>query len=128
MPRLPPPTVASGLCEYYMVHKHVWEAATDGRPASFLCIGCLESRLGRTLTRADFSAASVNWIERDTRDSPRLKSRKIATRSYWVMPLLADCPRTAYLAQLPGETYEQWDARVTDRHASLGREASGVPR
>jgi hypothetical protein len=27
-----------------MVHKHVWEAA--GMTAGFLCIGCLEARLG----------------------------------------------------------------------------------
>jgi hypothetical protein len=45
--------------EYYMVHNHLWlrvNPADDG----MLCIGCLEARLGRTLTRADFTGAPVN--------------------------------------------------------------------
>jgi hypothetical protein len=46
-----------------MVHDHVWQAA--GMPAepalaAYLCIGCLENRLGRELTGADFTDADVN--------------------------------------------------------------------
>jgi hypothetical protein len=65
--------------EWYMVRDDVWEAA--GMPAEpacsidtfteyqayvadlsgrFLCIGCLEARLGRELTPADFTTAEVN--------------------------------------------------------------------
>jgi hypothetical protein len=54
--------------EYYMVHDHVWEQAWAGRLKSWheldgqqvLCIGCLEKRLGRKLTRYDFTDAPVN--------------------------------------------------------------------
>jgi hypothetical protein len=45
--------------EYYVVTKEVWEAA--GMPhAGFLCIGCLESRLGRLLCAADFTDCPLN--------------------------------------------------------------------
>lgn len=45
--------------EYYHVHDRVWvqaNPAIDG----MLCIGCLESRLGRQVTREDFSDAPIN--------------------------------------------------------------------
>jgi hypothetical protein len=71
-----------GCNEDYMVHDEVWEAA--GMPPStimayggngdFLCVGCLEVRLGRRLTPADFTKVPINnptpW------DTPRLASRK----------------------------------------------------
>jgi hypothetical protein len=45
--------------EYYMVKDHVWAQAQGG--TKLLCIGCLEKRIGRTLTRSDFGdGASVN--------------------------------------------------------------------
>jgi hypothetical protein len=47
------------LNEYYMVHDHIWEAATPD-PNGMLCIGCLAERLGRPLTRQDFTDAPVN--------------------------------------------------------------------
>ena len=58
--------------EYYMVHDHVWEAAVGVRVrlrtarsvsaagGFFLCIGCLEARLGRQLHRGDFTGALLN--------------------------------------------------------------------
>jgi hypothetical protein len=72
------PTVKRGRpSEWYMVQDSVWEAA--GMPAtpdlkSYLCIGCLEVRLGRRLTPADFTAAGANdpaqsWM------TPRLLDR-----------------------------------------------------
>jgi len=75
----------SKINEYYMVHDSVWGAANmetnaafeQGltnirRPDGMLCVGCLENRLGRQLTPADFTDAEVNrW-----RASDRLKSRQ----------------------------------------------------
>lgn len=56
--------------EWYVVHDHVWEAAGMdanhipewgyGGEHHYLCIGCLEQRLGRELTAADFTGAAVN--------------------------------------------------------------------
>jgi hypothetical protein len=51
----------------------VW-AAADGPSRGFLCVGCLERRLGPELTSADFSDVSLN---RDAvADSARLRDRK----------------------------------------------------
>jgi hypothetical protein len=44
--------------EFYMVHKHVWKAARG--PRGYLCIGCIEARLGRQLHRGDFTTAPLN--------------------------------------------------------------------
>ena len=71
-----------GSNEWYMVRDRIWEAA--GMPPApdatleafeftaawqayidrgkrYLCIGCLERRLGRELDCEDFTAAPVNW-------------------------------------------------------------------
>lgn len=65
------PTVWRGQPgEWYVVHDRVWEAAgmdpdhlpewgSDGEHY-YLCVGCLEARLGRELTAADFTGAEVN--------------------------------------------------------------------
>jgi hypothetical protein len=79
--------------EWYMVRDDIWEAA--GMPPMpvlsidtfaeyrayiediahrFLCIGCLEARLGRQLTADDFTGVEVNDPER-TWQSDRLASR-----------------------------------------------------
>jgi hypothetical protein len=62
-------TLAIG--EYYMVLDEVWEQAWPGRRRhfstrhsrhkprrvrQFLCVGCLEARIGRQLNRDDFAA------------------------------------------------------------------------
>ena len=65
--------------EWYMVHDCVWQAA--GMPAEadltrYLCIGCLENRLGRQLTAADFTGADVNSLDGSHR-SERLTARLI---------------------------------------------------
>lgn len=59
--------------EYYMVHDEVWEAANPKRKG-MLCVGCLELRLNRLLTKDDFTDAPVNvfWL---TVGSTRLKNR-----------------------------------------------------
>lgn len=57
-----------GMCtncayEYYMVHDEVWyKAVTVMDKSRMLCIGCLEQRLGRLLTKDDFTDAPVNTI------------------------------------------------------------------
>jgi hypothetical protein len=60
------------LDEYYMVRDDLWDryGACDG----MLCIGCLETRLGRKLTPADFNDIPLNF--KDDRDrSDRLRDR-----------------------------------------------------
>jgi len=59
--------------EYYMVHDHVWLSANP-RDHGMLCIWCLERRLGRVLTKDDFTAAPVNSIWGQF-GSTRLKNR-----------------------------------------------------
>lgn len=60
-----PPEWSSAPWEWYDVHDRVWAAAgmATGTPAGFLCIGCLEDRLGRRLTAADFTAAHINSLD-----------------------------------------------------------------
>jgi len=64
---LPPPvcldcavdTIEVG--EYYMLHDPVWlEANPDDD--GLLCIGCVETRLGRRLQSGDFNDAPINAI------------------------------------------------------------------
>jgi hypothetical protein len=61
-----------GKWEWYMVRNTLWKRAgmTDG----FLCVGCLENRIGRKLKPSDFSEAPVN--DPDSWDTPRLADRK----------------------------------------------------
>jgi hypothetical protein len=74
------------LGEWYMVRDEVWEQAWCGRRKPWqvlpghevLCIGCLERRLGRTLTAFDFTDAEVNDASKDN-ISPRLRARLMAT-------------------------------------------------
>lgn len=69
-----------GVCtncngEYYMVHDEIWySVVTVMDKRHMLCIGCLEQRLGRLLTKDDFTDAPVNsmWLEVG---STRLKNR-----------------------------------------------------
>lgn len=60
------------LDEYYMVHDHVWAQAGMGCHDGMLCIGCIESRLGRTLVADDFKDVIVNIIGSQ---SQRLRDR-----------------------------------------------------
>lgn len=58
--------------EWYHVHGPVWEAAgMSPEGLGFLCIGCLETRLGRRLVPEDFDGYGP-----DPRDSARLRSRR----------------------------------------------------
>lgn len=46
--------------EYYAVTDEVWKAGKGRRHV--LCIGCLETRIGRKLKGADFPMLSINFI------------------------------------------------------------------
>jgi hypothetical protein len=47
--------------EWYMVKDEVWAAVWPKRSKrEFLCIGCLETRLGRCLTSDDFTDSPIN--------------------------------------------------------------------
>ena len=55
------PTEWGERAEYYMVHDEVWaQAGMPPTRSGYLCIGCLERRLRRRLTPADFTDAGVN--------------------------------------------------------------------
>jgi hypothetical protein len=49
-----------GIAEYYLVHDHVWAACGLKPKGGELCIGCLERRLGRQLTRSDFVNSHIH--------------------------------------------------------------------
>jgi hypothetical protein len=70
------------LWEFYMVTEDVWKAAgmaastvTDDKfDGNFLCIGCLELRIGRRLSARDFTDCLVNAPD-DPCNTPRLRDR-----------------------------------------------------
>src|SRR5947207_8746310 len=75
-----------GKWEYYMVKGRVWHAA--GMPASdpqhpgrsgYLCVACLETRLGRLLCPQDFTDVSINDPDNPWH-TPRLLGRLLAVR------------------------------------------------
>lgn len=61
-----------GRDEYYMIRDDLWLKINLDR-AGHLCIGCVEQRLGRLLTPADFTDARINRNQR--RRSERLAVR-----------------------------------------------------
>jgi hypothetical protein len=54
-------TNTNKIHEYYMVTNDVWKQSGVPR-RSMLCIGCLEKRIGRELSAADFPNYPINWI------------------------------------------------------------------
>jgi hypothetical protein len=58
--------------EMYMVNWLVWQQATRSKPATILCIGCLEARIGRLLNKHDFKDVPLNH---SAGKSPRLMDR-----------------------------------------------------
>lgn len=60
--------------EWYIVRGDIWDAAILNVHADFLCIGCLEKRLGRQLTPTDFSDVPLNKFYGYCR-SKRLRNR-----------------------------------------------------
>lgn len=66
----------AGRWEYYMVRNNLW--ALKGVGDGYLCIGCLERRIGRKLRPRDFTTAPIN--EPDPWDTPRLLARKLGIK------------------------------------------------
>lgn len=73
--------------EWYLVHDLVWHAAGMKDSDGYLCIGCLEARLGRTLVTADFrsdldmnstdpSWSEYSWWYRTPRLADRLRRER----------------------------------------------------
>lgn len=63
----------NGENEYYSVYDHIWDKyVTGSHNKSMLCIGCLEARMGRKLTKSDFTDYPINSI---FPQSERLKDR-----------------------------------------------------
>jgi hypothetical protein len=72
--------------EWYVVTDNVWHAGGLGTLGGYLCIGCLEARIGRRLTPADFTDAPINNLA--VYDLPRWAwswrtARLIARMSGW---------------------------------------------
>jgi len=61
------------LGEHYFVHTYLWLKVV-GSKVGMLCIGCLETRLGRKLNRADFPIVYINNLK-DGAKSIRLVNR-----------------------------------------------------
>jgi hypothetical protein len=53
----------TGIGHYYTVRDEIWLAAMPDHRGS-LCLDCLEQRLRRPLTEADFTATPVEILER----------------------------------------------------------------
>jgi hypothetical protein len=59
--------------DWFMVKNHVWRQGQRKGKARFLCVSCLEDRIDRKLSAADFRrAAKVNF---SGRKSPKLRRR-----------------------------------------------------
>lgn len=51
------------LKEYYMVHPQLWERVVpNSDEEAFLCVGCMENRIGRKLVSTDFPDVPVNYL------------------------------------------------------------------
>jgi hypothetical protein len=59
-----------------MVQHRLW--AAKGAGAGYLCIGCLEQRIGRKLRPSDFIKCPIN--DPDPRDTLRLTARRLGMR------------------------------------------------
>ena len=59
--------------EYYVVRDEVWTLSGLAGGGGMLCVGCLEARIGRQLTAADFIECPIN--EGFFPQSDRLRSR-----------------------------------------------------
>jgi hypothetical protein len=67
--------------EFYMLRKEVWLGTNLGVGDGMLCIGCVETRLGRRLTPEDFTDVPANSDDKRFPKSARLLSRLGRPRS-----------------------------------------------
>ena len=51
----------STLGEFYRLRDHIWAGANCNATGAELCIGCVDERLGRRLTREDFDNVPANF-------------------------------------------------------------------
>lgn len=65
--------------EYYMVHDSVWLMANP-KDRGMLCIGCLEARLGRLLTKHDFTNCPLNLEKEFVFEAFQQGSRRLYNR------------------------------------------------
>lgn len=78
--------------EYYMLRFELWDRIVPedipGAGITYLCVGCVELRLGRDLMAYDFLACPLNVeVALGNRDSsPRLRSR-LGPAGLYVTPL-----------------------------------------
>ncbi len=63
----------SKMKEHYFVRTALWMDAV-GQESGMLCVGCLEARMGRTLTPDDFTDAHINNPRKNAM-SDRLRRR-----------------------------------------------------
>jgi hypothetical protein len=62
-----------GSGEWFMLKDRVWSASQSMGDARFLCVGCIERRIGRRLSSTDFRrSAKVNFAGTKT---PKLRQR-----------------------------------------------------
>lgn len=63
----------SQMREHYFIHTTLW-LSVHPNECGMLCVGCLESRLGRNLVPADFPSVHINNPKKYSM-SDRLRSR-----------------------------------------------------
>ena len=68
--------------DWFMVKDSVWRSSQRGGKCRFLCVGCLEHRIGRKLAADDFSrSAKVNFVgEKSAKLRRRMRGLKPAKR------------------------------------------------
>ncbi len=74
--RCPDCRIDTSIGDYYMVHEEVWQRAcraTRGRKPRYLCLDCLEGRLGTWLREADFVLTPPELAERLARGEQTVK-------------------------------------------------------
>lgn len=126
--------------EFYMVRDELWLAAgmhtglDRESNEEFLCIGCLEKRLGRELAGADFTDTPVNSAS--AHKSPRMRDRldrgltldqKIERADRvveWALDVREDAIRNLVDAEMAySEALEAWgdlQDKAADEHHSAG--------
>jgi hypothetical protein len=78
-------TIEAG--EYYILRDDVWLSTGVKRDGGMLCIGCVESRLGRRLNRSDFTSAGINTQPNAWR-SARFNERLAAQETQSLLTIL----------------------------------------
>lgn len=66
--------------EYYMVHDHIWYNEA-GMSDGYLCLGCLEARIGRYLNLSDFTPYPINNVT--PQNSARMNDRLTRKEQKW---------------------------------------------